>query len=785
MSGDASDPMAVFRRAAEHLRTGRLDDAEAICRQILAHVPGQPDALHLLARVCLKRGDAQRAVQHLRQALKSAPDAPSLHFRLGRAYLAMTDLPRAEASLRRATKLRPDDAPTLISLGNLLQQKGETAEAEACYRRAVEKHPELPEAHFNLGVMRQIQGDGEDALHCFAEAIRLRPAFAAAHAAQARLLAQACRRAEAAAAWNTVLLLSPDDPTPRYELGLLAHMAGDHALAASQYREVLRRQPGHAAALYNLGNLVHHAQHQPKAAIRLYRQAIQAQPDWAEAQDSLGQAWEDLGETEQALAAYARALVLKPTSLEIRMRLARLRAALCDWHRRDADFAAMTDGLATYADDASTQTLLPLVAMNLFSFPPALHAAAARRHSAILAGRVADLRQRCEFRPSATLDGARIRLGYLSPDFRQHAVGTLIRDLFRLHDHARFEVHAYSLVDVDDGIRRAIAAGCDTFTDVSGMSPEAAARTIHARGIDVLIDLGGYTTYTRAEIPALRPAPVQVSWLGHLDTTGADAYDYIIADRTVLPDRLAATFSETPAYLPESFFIASPLAAAAAPPSRADCGLPENGFVFCCFNAGYKIDPPAFDAWMRILRETPESVLWLLDDTAGRGPAALRDEAKGRGIAPERLVFAGHAPFPEYLARHRCADLFLDTFAYNAGATAVGALWMGLPVLTLPGDTMLSRMGASLALAVGLPELACRNADDYVNQAISLAYNRELLSKLAARLRVPGGAKPLFDTVAKIRQVEAAFTQMHDRRRHGLPPAVIEVAAASRHGNPA
>ena len=634
----APDPMAVFRQAGEHLRAGRLDEAEAICQQILAHVPGQPDALHLLARICLKRGDAKRAIQHLRKALKSAPDAAALHFRLGRAYLAMTDLPHAEASLRRAAELHPNDAPTLISLGNLLQQKGMNPEAESCYRRVADQHPELPEGHFNLAVARHLQGDGEGALRSFDEAIRRRPGFVAAHAAKARLLAQAGRCSDAAKAWDAAATLSPDDPTPRYELGLLAHMAGDYALAATQYREALRRRPDHAAALYNLGNLIHHAQHQPKAAVRLYRQVIQMQPDWAEAHDSLGRAWEDLGESEQAQTAYAQSLALKPDGLETRMRLARLRAALCDWRERDTDFAAMTAALAAYAQDPTTQTLPPLITMNLFPFPPTLHAAVARRYSAIFAGRVADLRHRCEFRSPERADGARIRLGYLSPDFRQHAVGSLIRDLFGLHDRARFEVHAYSLVNVDDDIHRAIAAGCDTFTDISTMSPEAAARKIHADGIDVLIDLGGYTTYTRAEIPALRPAPVQVSWLGYLDTTGAEAYDYIIADRTALSDTLAATFSETPVYLPEPFFIASPLPTVEKSVSRADCGLPEDAFVFCCLNAGYKIEPVVFAAWMRILRETPGSVLWLHDDTAGRGPTALREEARSRGIAPERLA---------------------------------------------------------------------------------------------------------------------------------------------------
>jgi predicted O-linked N-acetylglucosamine transferase (SPINDLY family) len=399
--------------------------------------------------------------------------------------------------------------------------------------------------------------------------------------------------------------------------------------------------------------------------------------------------------------------------------------------------------------------------------PGALRLAVARHLARGLEQQTAAARARCAFRHARRRDPSKLRIGYVSPDFRTHAVGTLVHGLFRHHDRDAVSVHAYSLVDVDDPFQRSVRSGVDTFADVSREPPEAIARRIHADGIDVLVDLAGYTTYSRTSLFVLRPAPVQAHWLGYLDTMGADFLPYVIADDRVIPEQAAADFSETVVPLPGGFAVASELPIDEAPLSRADEGLPEGAFVFCCMNALHKLDVESFDVWMRILARVPESVLWLSGETSQRGRSNLAREATRRGIDPSRLVYAPRAPLPRYLARYRLADLFLDTFAYNAGATAVGALRAGLPVLTRPGDTYMARMGSSLCACAGIPEMICEDVSAYEERAVALATDPQQLASVRARLAEGHRTARLFDPRRCARELEAAYRAMWRHQLEG------------------
>jgi predicted O-linked N-acetylglucosamine transferase (SPINDLY family) len=361
--------------------------------------------------------------------------------------------------------------------------------------------------------------------------------------------------------------------------------------------------------------------------------------------------------------------------------------------------------------------------------------------------------------------GARLRLAFVSSDFRDHPVAHLLVECWERIDRARIETFAYSLVprDTSDFGAR-VARAFDHFVDCGEEAAEVIARRIGADGIEVLVDLNGYTTHAKSEIFARRAAPLQLSWLGYLGTLGAPWYDYVLTDRRVCPPPAQAYFSERFLYLPDCYCPSDTRrAVAAAVPSRSACGLPEQGRVFCCFNNSYKILPEVFAVWMRLLAATPQSVLWLAPGNA-TAKANLRHEAQARGVDPARLIFAARVSLPEHLARHAHADLFLDTTPYNAGTTANDALFMGVPVLTCSGETMASRVAGSQLAAVGLPELITHSLAQYEALALQLAADPALLAGYRARLLANRRTEPLFDMPRFTRALDDLLLTTWERR---------------------
>ena len=373
------------------------------------------------------------------------------------------------------------------------------------------------------------------------------------------------------------------------------------------------------------------------------------------------------------------------------------------------------------------------------------------------------------------LDG-RIHLAYLSADFHDHATAHLMAELFETHDTERFEVTAFSFgPNADSPMRRRLTRAFKEFKDVRDRSDAEVAQMLREREIDIAIDLKGLTNGSRPGILALRPAPVQVNYLGYPGTMGADWIDYVVADATVIPPGDDEFYTEKVVRLPDSYqvndrqrFIAPQT------PTRAEAGLPETGIVFCCFNNNYKITPNVFDVWMRLLRRVHGSVLWLLTDNA-TVVSNLRNESSRRGIAPERLVFASRTKLDDHLARHRIADLFLDTLPCNAHTTASDALWAGLPVVTCMGNTFAGRVGASLLRAIGLPELVAGGLTEYELLAVELAQTPAWLSALRTRLARNRATHPLFDVDRYRGHIEQAYTAMWARHRRGEPPVSFAV----------
>jgi len=374
--------------------------------------------------------------------------------------------------------------------------------------------------------------------------------------------------------------------------------------------------------------------------------------------------------------------------------------------------------------------------------------------------------------PAAGAAPERLRLGYLSCDFHEHATALLAVELFEAHDRTRFELHAYSY-GADDGLdmRQRLMGRFDHFTDIRELSDMDAARRIHADGIHILIDLKGYTAATRTSVLTYRPAPVQVNYLGYPGTLGGDFCDYLISDRFITPNGTAGDYSEALACMPHSYQPHGRRATIGAAPTRQEVGLPEQGLVLCCFNQAYKFTPEVFDIWCLLLSIDPDSVLWLLGDSQAEGH--LRQEALRRGIAPHRLVFAPPRPQIEHLGRLQLADLVLDTSPYNAHTTASDALWAGVPVLTCAGDTFAARVAGSLLHAAGLPELVTHSLQDYTDLALALVEDPARLAALRQRLAAQRDDCALFDIHRYALDLETLYRAMWDRHTQGLPPHAL------------
>jgi predicted O-linked N-acetylglucosamine transferase (SPINDLY family) len=767
--------------AYRRYQAGDVRGAETLCRQILERQPGHAEAMYLLGAIALDAGHIDQASELFRQTVRLAPDNAVFANALGEVQLQQGKRADAEASFRQAARLRPEYDRVHNNLGRLLHMQDNLPAAAEHFSEAVRLNPQYAIAHNNLGAVRQRQGQLDAAAECFQKALTIRPDYPEAH----------------------------------FNLGTIRQAMGDPVRASQRFQEAIRLRPTYARAHFHLGQVLELLRRGPEA-LASYETAARLQPDDAEIQRRLGDLLMQKPDWPGALAALERAVALQPGEAEPFARLAYAKQLVCDWRTYDADNDRLWADAQRLIAAGEATTVVPFQALTLpwprdrllavarshcdavvrhhrkwhrdSSFPgsawertspQALPADASVARAQYLGGGASrDVRSQAEpGNESGATSRKRLRIGYLSGDYYDHPISHLLYGMFGHHDRERFEVFAYSFGPPDNSVYRTrIAAECEHFVEVAHLSVGELAQRITADGIDILVDLMGHTGINRLGALALRPAPIQVSFLGMLGTMGADFIDYLIGDRTVTPPEFAPDFTEKFATMPHAYLIAEPetnLPSAAV--RRGDHGLPETGFVFCSFNSTYKLEPRMFAAWMRILAQTPGSVLWLY--TTGEVlEGNLRREATARGVAPERLVFAPFLPRPEHIARHRAADLFLDTLLYNAAATASLALQTGLPFLTCLGDTFASRVGASLLHAVGLPELIATDLAHYERLAVELALDPEALNQLRAKLGRIRSSASLYDTPRFVRNLERAYREMANRRAAGEPPQPFEVS---------
>ncbi|MCP4615032.1 MAG: tetratricopeptide repeat protein [Bradyrhizobium sp.] len=754
-----NDPVGYSNLGLLLQQQGRLTEAVAAHRQAIALNPSYAEAFFRLGNVLGAQHDLDGARQSYLSAVALKPDLAEAHNNLGVLLQAQGHYDEAASAYRQASATRPGYAEAEFNLGAVLQLSGQLDAAEAAYRRAIAIDPGLVAACNNLGAVLKDLGRLEAAQTLLERAISLQPNHAEAFYNLASVLREQGRLENALGCYGRAATLRPGYVDAINNAGIILQELGRAGEAVDLYGRLASSAPQHAGVYNNMGTALF-SEGRFEEAKGAFQRALALKNDFPEARYNLGNAARELGDLGGAIDAYEHALRLRPDYDEARCQLVHHRRQACAWDCFDAD----------------DEELLNLVRRGARVPPFFLLTTRASAADQLTCARQWAAPIKRDHRPSfthaASGRGGRIRLGYLSGDFHRHATAHLMAELFERHDRSRFEVIGYSYGPDDGSAMRARLAGAfDRFVDLRALSHDQAAAAIHADGVDILIDLKGYTHQSRPAIVARRPAPVQVAYLGFPATMGADLVDYVMVDSFVVPADQQPFFSERLVYLAGCYQVNDrKRETAAVRPSRQDCGLPADGFVFCAFNNSYKISPEVFDVWMRLLDAVPGSTLWLLGSNE-LARVNLGREAQQRGVDPNRLVFAPVVPPAEHLARLSHADLFLDTFPCNAHTTASDMLWAGVPLLTCSGDTFASRVAGSLLTAVGMPELVTHSLGEYEHLALALARDPERLSALRGKLNKARDSCVLFDLPRATRDIEAAYLRMWQTRLSGREPA--------------
>jgi protein O-GlcNAc transferase len=657
-----------------------------------------------------------------------------------------------------------DQADELHRLALAACQEGRLADGIAHARQALARDAGRARTHLLLGMALARSGALDEALASFDRAIGIAPDLASAHANRGDALVALGREAEAVTSYDRALALNPGEVESWCNRGAALHDLRRFEQALASYDQAIALKSDFAQVHFNRGNalalLGRHAE-----AVAAYDRALAFDPGYCDALQARGTVLLALKRFEEAVACFERMRALDPRHPRALSELVNCHVMTCDWQRSGALAGELERSIARGHALASPFILLgqPIGNATLAQATERFAQSEVRKREPL---------PRVQHVPAQD----RIRVAYLSADFRDHATAHLAAGLFERHDRARFEVIGISF-GADDGspMRARLAAAFDRFHDVAVMGDRAIAELLLELGVNIAVDLKGHTEGARLGILAYRPAPIQVAYLGYPGPSGLDSIDYVIADRIVLPFEEQAFYRERIVHLPDSYQVndrSRPIAARA--PARREEGLPDEGLVFCCFNHNWKITAAMFDIWMRVLRAHEGSVLWLFrsNDAA---EANLRREAGARGIDPARLVFACFRSPAEHLARIACADLFLDTLPCNAHTTASDALWAGVPVLTCKGGTFAGRVAASLLQAAGLQELATESLAEYEALAHKLADDRALLASMRQRLAQNRLSCALFDTARFTRHIEAAYTTMVRMARSGEGPRSFAV----------
>ena len=766
----ASSVQETLALAVRYHQAGRWAEAEALYRQILAAQPNHPDALHLLGVVALQSGRHEVAVDWLRRAIAIKPGFAPPHYHLGNALREQRKFDEATAEYRRAVELKPDYAEAHANLGLALNESGRLEEAIAAHRRALELKPDQAELHNNLAGALKDHGQFGEAIAAYQHALALQPKFAAAHFNLGNLLREQGRLDEAIACYRRAVELTPDHAEGHHNLGVLLEERGqlDEAIAAYQQALALNPAEGHN----NLG-ITFTLRGQLNAAVEAFHRAIDLQPNHAEAYNNLGVALRELGQVDAAIETHRRAIQLKP---DLTGAYNNLGVALKD--RGDLE-----EALAVFRQALAIDPQLPAVHNNLIF---ALYYQPGQNRSAIAAEQArwnarfcAPLRHFAQPHTNPRDPARRLKIGYVSASFCDDAVGANLRPLLTHHDHREFEIFCYSGVLRADPLTAEFRRHADAWRNTVGLGDEALATMIRADDVDILVDLSQHISGTRLPVFARQPAPVQVSFLGYPDTAGVEAIPYRISGRWLEDEGEPRAKSQEPSgagaadsaplgsrnlalgslglFLLDSFWCYDPQGIDIAVnelPAHA-----SGQVTFGSLNNFCKFNEPVWKLWAQVLGKVRDSRL-VIQSAEGTQRQRVAEIFEGEGISAERLEFFTRRPRRAYLELYHRIDIALDPFPYNGHTTTLEALWMGVPVVTLAGESPVSRGALSILRNLGLPELVATTGNDYLRIATELAHDLPRLSHLRATLRSRMESSVLMDAPHFARQIEAAYRAM-------------------------
>ncbi len=772
-----------FQTALAHHRRGERDQAQQLYQQILQLQPNHADALHLLGVIANERGNNQQAIELIQQAIQFEPNKAFYYNNLANAFQAMGDYATAIKHYQQSLVLNPKDAQTYNNLANALQASGQIQLAIEQFKKAISIKVDYAQAYFNLGNTYCILEQWKTAVNYYQQAIQFQPNYAAAlsnlgvcfkelrqlelainHYQQA--LAIDPNLADAYSNWGVALhaqghydaavncyykaLNLKVDATTYNNLGVTQKDQGDLTGAIQSYQQALNLKPNYAEALANLG-VVFQQQGQIETALNYYQQALKLKPNDAKTHNNVGNLFKGLRQYESAIEAYQNSLKYQSNYTVAFDNLFKTLLDCCAWHDYETNYQRFIDNVKLSDPNA-----------NPFNFLSICDSVELQQSCAYTYAKYKHPLINSPLWLGERYSHSKIRVAYISADFRDHPVSYLASGLFEQHNRQQFEIIAISLRTEDKSpIGQRVKKAFDHFFIVSDYSDKQIAQLIRELEIDIAVDLMGFTQHSRTSIFAYRPAPIQVNYLGYPGTMGANYIDYLIADDWVIPISDQSFYHEKIVYLPHSYLVTDDRCQIAPLiPSRNELSLPENGFVFCCFNNSYKITPKMFSIWMSILKQVKNSVLWL-PQTNSLAMSNLVAAAKQQGISEQRLIFAQYTPTTaEHLARLSQADLFLDTSPYNAHTTAIDALWAGLPILTYCGSAFAGRVAGSLLRSLQLTELIADDLISYQQLAIKLATNPDLLKQIRQKLQANRQIGSLFNTQKFTRDLESIYFTM-------------------------
>lgn len=748
----AQDPATLLQEGLEAHQRQDHNNARTRYEEVLTLDPNHPDAWHLLGLIDLEQGRPENALEKINKAVAVYPEHAKFFESLAKTQVELGLDKEAQANARRAIEIDAQDPGAWTALGRALEKEN-SAEAQAVWQKALSLDPDYVETLFCLGNFHRAKKDYPEAIQFYQQALAIAPK-------QVRLLnnlglsyleQKEYRKAEEY--YREALAIQPDFFEAKANLADLYFIQSHHNEALAWYRQAVEIKNDVAQLWVNLGVCLQRMNSLTEAEA-CFIKAYELDPDNPKVVMNRGSICLEQFRFAEALPWLEQALVMQPDFPEAEITLLAACQQTCEWHRLDDLISRLRWRLL----HAGKHWVIPhsLVAL---PFTPAEQLAAARQL----------VKNEVNPEPLEPLiiqnyPKDKIRIAYIGSDFRTHALANLLIEVIEKHDRSRFEVYGYSFGPDDQSPARArFAQAFDHFIDVQQESYEETAHRARNDRIAIAFDTGGHTRHARTHIFALRAAPIQINCLGYPGTLGADFYDYILTDRFVTPPEQQQHFSERFMYLPHCYMPGDTQRAIAPSPHRHEYGLPEHGFVFCCFNNTYKILPDMFKVWMNLLQQIADSALWLLESNSA-AQQNLLNEAERCGIASHRLIFAPRVPLAEHLARHSLANLFLDTTPCNAHTTTNDALLMALPVLTCASETFASRVSGSHLKAIGLPELITTNLEDYQALALRLARDPNLLSSYQDRLRANRDTYPLFDTTAYTRALEELLIEAWQQR---------------------